>query len=105
MFDAHVHGALLSEAPLLHEWLSSDDLNPQAVERGRQVQRFINAVRAKGDPVLPIQIVRREIEALTKEIAGEKNPERVRALGDVLEKLNDRYERLEKELLDEDDVG
>jgi hypothetical protein len=51
--------------------------------------------------VLTIQLVREEIQAITRNIGKEKNPERLRALGDVLETLNARYERLEKELLAE----
>lgn len=51
-------------------------------------------------------MVRKEIEELTAQIKREKGvgaPERIKALGDVLEKLNARYERLEKELLAEDE--
>ena len=98
--DLRLMKALLKRAPLLVEWLSSNDLNPEAVDRGRQVQRFIVEVK-----LLTIQGVREEVQALTKQIEGEKNPERVRALGDVLEKLNVRYERLERELLEEDDAS
>lgn len=85
-----------SRAPLLSEWLQSSDLNPQAVERARQVEKFVKEIK-----LLTIQVVREEVQALMQEIKGEKNPERVRALGDVLEKLNERYERLEKELIAE----
>lgn len=54
--------------------------------------------------MLTIQVVRREIEELIAQIKQEKGvgaPERIEALGRVLEKLNARHERLEKELLSE----
>lgn len=38
-----------------------------------------------------------------KEVSKEQDPKRVEALGDVLEKLNERYERLERELLDDEE--
>lgn len=56
--------ALAEHAPLLMEWLSSTDLNPQAIERGRQVQRFIDAVRA------PSEAARRIILVLGPESSG-----------------------------------
>lgn len=56
--------ALAEHAPLLLEWLSSGDLNPQAIERGRQVQRFIDAVRA------PSESTRRLILVLGPESSG-----------------------------------
>ena len=46
MTNATIEKALLDHAPLLLKWISSTDLNPEAVERGRQLQRFINALRA-----------------------------------------------------------
>jgi len=49
-----------------------------------------------------IQVVRREIEVFTEEVRNERDPKRIEALGDVLEKLNERYERLERELLEEE---
>jgi hypothetical protein len=55
--------------------------------------------------MLTLQVVRREIEELIAQIKQEKGvgaPERIEALGGILEKLNARYERLEKELLAED---
>lgn len=48
-----------------------------------------------------IQLIRDEVAALTKRLSQEKSPEKIRALGEVLEKLNDQHERLERELLAE----
>lgn len=56
--------------------------------------------------VLTIQVVRDEIRDLTAQIKQEKGvgaDDRIKALGEVLEKLNARHERLEKELLEEPD--
>jgi len=52
--------------------------------------------------MLTIQMVREEVQTLMKDIEQEKNPERIRALGETLELLNERYERLEKELIGND---
>jgi len=38
--------AMATVAPALLEWLASDDLNPESVERGRQLQRLLDVVRA-----------------------------------------------------------
>lgn len=45
-FDSEEVAVLLAEnAPLLLKWVSSSDLNPEAVERGRQVRAFVDALR------------------------------------------------------------
>jgi hypothetical protein len=40
-----IASALLREAPQVREWISSQDLNPESVERGRQIQALIEAAR------------------------------------------------------------
>lgn len=40
-----IASTLLRDARHVREWISSDDLNPQSVERGRQIQALIEAAR------------------------------------------------------------
>ncbi len=40
-----IANALAREAPLVREWISSQDLNEESVERGRQIQAVIDAAR------------------------------------------------------------
>lgn len=53
--------------------------------------------------VTTLRVVREEAHRLMDQIEHEKNPERIRALGDILERLNERYERIERELLGEEE--
>jgi hypothetical protein len=41
-----VLGIMAVAAPAVLRWLTSEDLSPEAVERGRQMQRLLDAVRA-----------------------------------------------------------